>query len=679
MVAFVPLRSSQLRVGVDHRFGHPTATDVKARRLETAKESRKAGGCLRVQPLALLLLAGLLATPASARVPAYISEAPGLKEYPEDDGLLLRQSIKIRLDGEGKVTRSYGSSLKVLGAYLGRHGQLDPNIDWNDRGCTLTISQARTWTPDGRAVDAKANSIVPNTAPPLEWATPYAHLRRKTVAHVGVEQGSSSVLAYTISDRRPSRLPLWGLIELQSILPILDQRIIIEVPEGTGLRFAISNTEPRPAMAISKLGGMSVYELRRRDVPPLNTTELSPGRVGVQRVVFSTLPGWSELRELLEQRVEAAISGDPEPVRAKVEELIQGRDLAREKLARLHRFVVQGVRTISWPLEAFDYELRPAGEVLRSSVGHPLDKAALLAAMLRQAGLAATVALASSSREVELSVPAPVQLDRIWLRVRLGAQEIWLDPTESLDDRNGWHLAGQTVLLLDGESEQPVRRPELDPRSSFAILRATVKLEDRGHELLLSGSAELDLAGLYNPIVAFDRSKDRHELLAKDLVRVFGKARAKEVFVGHQSEELSSLRSSFAGGRIEVQAGGLVRLELPRVPGGVRGRELGTHRNERSLPLVLPAPARERVEITWELPKELSPAYLPPALSLENRAGTLRRTLELEAGRLEVVTELLLWLPVIEPEVYEELRALLAALELEGARTVLLMREGVRE
>ena len=30
--------------GVDHRFGHPTATDMNPRRLETAKESRKAGG-----------------------------------------------------------------------------------------------------------------------------------------------------------------------------------------------------------------------------------------------------------------------------------------------------------------------------------------------------------------------------------------------------------------------------------------------------------------------------------------------------------------------------------------------------------------------------------------------------------------------------------------------------------
>ena len=623
--------------------------------------------------LAALALMAPLPSPAAAQdVPDWVRSAPGSGARPDEDGLVLRQYLTLTLGADGKITRRSETAVKMLQEWVSRHGYFDPHLDWNDARSELRVEQARTYMKDGTIRDAKENSLVPNTARDLEWAVPYAHMRQLVVSQVGIEHGATSVLAYVVADRKPSGVPLWGTVNLRDDLPVLDQSISFQVPEGTPLRWGATRVTLAPE--VSTRGGSVSYVFRRRDVPGATLAELPSGRIGVERLAYSTAASWADARAWLEKRLEAALAPDAS-VKAKAEEIAGASALDPERIAKVHAFVVDGVQTIVWPVAAFDYAARPSGEILKSSVGHALDKAVLLVAMLKAIGIDSKVALAASEREISADVPCPPQLDEVWVRVELGPHTAWLDPTASPDRRNRSHLAGRSFLLLDGSAQKLETQPELDAASNRGALRVELAVADGDRKLELSGSADLELGGLYNPLVAFDRSKDRETPVASRAVSAFGGAKVKDVYVGVRSAELTALRATFAGGTVAWPDSGLARLTLPRVPGAISSASLQLHRGKRTLPLVVPAPAKETVETVLELPEKIEAAVLPTEASLANAAGSLVRTVRRDGRKVTVRTQLTLAAPVVEPERYEDLRALFGALETDAGRTVLLRKK----
>ncbi len=622
-----------------------------------------------------LLLSSLLclslAVPAAAQVPDYIANAPGYDKYPDLDGIMVRQMIRLTLDASGKVERHEEHALKLLSGHLTRQNRFDPRVHWNDDRAELRIDQARTYMRDGTAVDAKANSLVPNTADEMQWAVPYANQRVMTIAHVGVEHDATSVTAYTITDRKPAGVPLWGVLELQDIVPILDQWITIQVPEGTTLNFRGIDCQLKPK--VETKDGLVSYVFHRTDIPPVNTSEFAGTHQGMARLAFTTAPDWKFVRQYLEKSIEPALSPTPALLK-KTDEIVGEATLGAEKRALIHTFVVDGVHSVHWPIEAFDYAPRSAADVLDTSVGHGLDKAVLLAAMLRAAGMDASVALVASEPMAEDAVAALPQLDQAWVVIESGHHHYWMDPMASANAHNGTDMAGKTALILDGGDHGLETMHALTAEQNRAAMRVVVAVADGGHELTLSGSADLDLAHGYNPLAGYDRTSDRQQGLAGKVAKVWGGAKASEVFVGAQGSTLTSLHTEFDGGTIEVPDHGLVRLAVPRVPGAICGGKLGTHRGVRTQVLPLPGPATERVAIELTIPKGYELAAAPGAVGISNSVGSVQREVTQDGNKLTISTILRIEVGEVAPAAYPQLRALLDAMMSESAHTVLIQK-----
>lgn len=627
-------------------------------------------------PLAAMLL--LLAAPIAGAAPPANSEdilrAPGASAFPEDDGLFVRQWVEIELDAAGRVTRRVENAIKVFGQWPMSHGYFDPNLSWNDARATLKIDQARTYTADGRVVEAKANSLVANTAGALEKAPPYASLRQMTVAQVGVETNGTTVLGFTVADRQPSGVPLWGVLTLDGQMPMLDQRITFTVPGAVGLRW--SGIDCRPTPETETLAGAVRIIFHRRNAPGVAVAEAPDGKTGVCRLAYSTAPDWAAVSRLLEERVRLALTSDP-TVRSKALAVAAEAASAPDRIARVHAFVVDGIQTVRWPLDELDYAARPAAAVLESSVGHSLDKAVLLAAMLRALDFDAQVALAARAPGLPLDAPDPALLEDAWVVVNQGPDQQWLDPTAPLQQRNRNHLAGCAALILDGRGVGPVVLPGLDAKTNHAALRADLTLEDGGGELRLKGALDLDLAGLYNPAPAFDRGQDQLAEIAGAAARTFGGAEAKDITVAWKSAQLIALHATLAGGtRPASRDGRPVKFVVPRPPGAIAADSLQLHRGRRTLPLPLPAPAEERASVTLDLPETVEVLSAPGEMRLENAVGALSRSVQREGRKLTITTVLTLKTPRVAPGEYADLRALFAALESDAGRTVLLRPTG---
>jgi len=619
----------------------------------------------------ILIAASLFAfsAPAIAEVPPDVARAPGTETWPDDDGLWVRRHLTVTLGADGRITTEVEEALKPFTGNPMREDMLDPRIDWNDVRSTLEVVDAVTWMVDGTEVRAQANSFVPNTAGALQWAVPYAKMRQLTVAHVGVEHGSTSLLHYRIADRGALGMPMWGQQTLADYIPVLSQRVIIESPTSSPVSWGVLHGAAQPEKTVQ--GDTARLVFQDLAVPGLVLRE-NHGDVGVPTLVWSSSPSWSHTRSYLEAQVEPSAIADGY-VLGKLEVVLDGSITPEERIARIHGFVVDGVRTIDWPALDFGYATRSAPEVLSSSIGHPLDKAVLLVAMLRAAGFEAHVALASPHRAWLPDVPSPVPFEQVWVRVDAGHTPIWLDPTAPQSAHNGYHLAGKPVLVLDGESDAPSVVRELDADHNHGQLRVQLDLTAADGGLQASGRADLDLAGLYCPVLGFDRSADRASGVAGHVTGLFGGVEHSTV-VARQSKGYLSLGAAFEGGEITVPATGLVRIELPRVPGAVSGAALESYRAARTLPIELDGPARELVVVELAVPEGWEPTHLPDAVKIENNAGRVERRVVYDQadGSVVIRTELELVQPVVAAADWPDLRALLLEIESNTGGTVLL-------
>ena len=621
----------------------------------------------------ILITAALLAlsAPSFAAVPPDVAGASGTETWPDDDGLWVRRHLIVSLGADGRISTEVEQAIKPFTDHPMREDLLDPRIDWNDARSTLEVLEAVTWMVDGTEVRAQPNSFVPNTAGALEWAVPYAQVRQLTVAHVGVEHGSTSLLRYRVQDRGNLGMPMWGQQSLADFMPIQSQRVILEVPTGTSLHWGVLHGAAQPEQSVQ--GEFTRLVFQDLAVPGLVLSE-NHGTVGIPTLVWSGSPSWKHTRGYLEAQVEPSALADGY-VLAKLADVLDGSLTDAERIARIHAFVVDGVRSIDWAPRDFGYATRSAPEVLNSSIGHPLDKAVLLVAMLRAAGFEAHVAFASAHRAWLPEVPVP--FEQVWVRVDAGHFPLWLDPTAHQADHNGLHLAGKPVLVLDGKSEQPTVLRELDVKHNHAQLRAQVELVAEGDGLAASGRADLDLAGLYCPIAGFDRSADQADGVAGGVGAVFGGG-THSTLVAQQSPGYLALGADFEGGSYALPASGLVRLELPRVPGAVSGAALQSYRVTRSLPVELDGPARELVVLELAVPDGWEPAHLPTPVQLDNAVGRFVRTVADDGeGTLILSAELELKQAVVAPADWPALRALLLEAEAPVGNTLLLReREG---
>ena len=602
------------------------------------------------------------------------------KDRPGEDGVVHFQGSTVVVMDDGKVDRTFFSTIVPFSPWPNAHGYFDPTITWNDSRSELKIFDALSNTPDGRVVKAKDNSIVPNTAFALEGAAPYSYVRQMTIAQVGVEKDAATSLMYAITDRAPSGVPAWGVFDLGGELPVQHLKVDIAVLAAQPLEWTTIGCGDRritPEIRVAEHRRM-IFDLR--DIPAAKLGEASPRRAGICRLVWSTAKDWDEVRTFLAARILPA-AAPTDVITAKAAELVKPAWGDLERLAKLHAFVVEGIATVGFPLEYFDWKARPAADVLASSVGHTLDKAVLLTALLRAQGFDAAPAFVAGERGVPLTVATPVLLDEVRVRVNWHGRTLWLDPAAGQDASAGPQLAGRLALVLDGAKGAPTMLPELDTASNRAALCLKLQVSEAGGQLKLTGREDLDLAGLYQAARSFDRDTDRLAALASAPLggRIAPKSaelaasKASEIVVAERTPDAVALRAKVDGGVIVLPRDGRpLALSLPRVPGAVSADALQLQRTARVLPLNVSGPAEETVEVALDLPDAVRVLAAPAPVTLENAAGRFVRTVTRDGKTLTVRTVLALNGPIVASADYAGLRALFAAQNADAARMIVL-------
>jgi tetratricopeptide (TPR) repeat protein len=402
--------------------------------------------------LAVLGMVGACAPGASVvrpSVPPAAALDHGLRSRSAERGVrLVREDSVFELDADGRKSFEYSLVYEVLSA-AGLKAWSTLEVSWNPDERLRPQVDVRVTDPSGTV-----HTVGPDHIETTDEGTE----RVMQITLPGVEVGSVVERTVRYEDRAAPELGVtFGSYALGLSAPVARSRVVFRAPEELPLQVA-------PV-------GFRAEEVRERVVDGRRQVELQardlPGFVGVQpllppevprrpRVLYSTARSWAELSERVEQRLEGALRA-PELNRLVAEAAGPGGSALHAVIDEVHRRVrvVEGGPP---PLRS-----RPPVQVLRTGRGTLAEKALVLTAALRTAGIDAHWALLRRGLGEDLvaDVAAPQDLDGAL--VYLPGTDVFVDPSTRFLPPGRTTVAhqGRITWLATGRGRL-VRTPILD-------------------------------------------------------------------------------------------------------------------------------------------------------------------------------------------------------------------------
>jgi len=271
-----------------------------------------------------------------------------------------------------------------------------------------------------------------------------------------------------------------GRMQFGRFAPVQQTRFVIDAPSSLNIRFVnkTSITEKKE----QKDGQQTiVYESGRLE--PLEDLEwnLPYDESSIPFVAFSTGKSWQELATRYSEIVEKQIAGGT--VQAFLKEAVGTSTDRDEIINKALAAIEKNVRYAGVEVGEGSIVPRVPSQVVNLKYGDCKDKATLLVAMLRAAGLKANVGLlrAGTGLDVHPDLPSLSEFNHVIVRVE-GDRPMWIDPTDEYSPAGRLSTQDQDrlVLIASPSTTALVRTPASDSKANLIAESRLFKLSDEG-------------------------------------------------------------------------------------------------------------------------------------------------------------------------------------------------------
>jgi hypothetical protein len=603
----------------------------------------------------------LVAVPAkfqSTAAPTALSGLPNHKaletRYRANDAVVLFDSLVVTFDSESRISRRRHRAVMLFtDNAINRYG--DPRILFNAAAQELSVIAARVYMRDGTIVDTQKNGINQTTPFALDHAPDYADWQETVVTHVGIEKGCVAELHYVIRDLRPS--PWLSGVEIFGAEDPVQTRVLVVAPgRGRDLKTSSQNGAP-DAPAADGVRSWTMRDLAGR----------TPFDGGVWEgdylptISYSTAANWQDVFAALRTDLTAKSSSVP-AAENRVRDAMKDAATDEDKVLAVHRLATKSVSGVRAPFPLFGAPARTAPRVYDTGYASPLDRAVILASMLRTAGYEPQFVLLSAGRIMNGEVAAPEWFSRVVVSVSAGdAGELLLDPTASLDRDPSFTLAGKTLARLDAGpplTTLPVRSVT-DSRSELTLNLKPSK--DGG----LEGNGTAILKGAFSPYYAVRKDgSGLDDFLKKRVSSLFGGAELVEWNPKQLERDRTEIEFAFTVHLPDTTKGGRLYLAAPLpFEAALSGTERVHVDRTDCADAIRIEPCVLEMSCTIELPAGWRMITTPFDASEKNDLGESSVNFQAQTeGTCLIRKRLVLNRDVVEPASYGDVRMLLLAM-----------------
>ncbi len=375
----------------------------------------------------------------------------------------------------------------------------------------LQVLAARAYKPDGRVVeaeDAGENGVADG------GAAMYYDARSRTLRFPGLEKGDVIELDYRLkpeSNVNPYGDYFGELVAFRSSLPERLQRYVLITPAAR--TFNVMEERMPSAAQVRVEKDERVYQWEARDLAPLPNEPRGPALTETAPYVHvSSFATWQELGHWYAQLIAPQFALDA-ALRQTLQQIVAGKKTDLEKISAIHQFVLRNTHYVALEFGIYGYKPYPVSQVYARRFGDCKDKASLMIALLRAAGIDADIALVRTRRLGEIGKQATSISIFNHAIVYVPKYKLWLDGTAEYAGSRELPLDDQGAMALtvaqDGAAE--LRRiPVTLPMENYTHRSVQAQIEPDG-KIQFTGSAYTrgeDAPGLRRDFEIAERQRD---------------------------------------------------------------------------------------------------------------------------------------------------------------------------
>jgi transglutaminase-like putative cysteine protease/thioredoxin-like negative regulator of GroEL len=589
---------------------------------EAQQELAKASSAARPDMLAMdaqyLVDPGMLAKDAFANPPAAADTALA--------DIRVQELLASGLD------RVHVQQLYLVGSDSALDSHRVSRIRYSPSTEELRVIHARAWKPNGLVLDAQDVGDREYADTPVSM---YYDMRLHQLRFAGLEKGDVVELEYSLAPKRRSS-PYNGyfgeLVLFAGRGPEQLKRYVLIAPAAQ--RIFVHAEKIAPA-SISAREGSQVFLWESRSVPALPREPRSPGVTEISPYVHvSTMGDWKQLGSWYADLVRPQFALD-QSLQDELSRLTSGLHTDKEKISAIQEFVLRSTHYVALEFGIYSYKPYPVTQIYARRFGDCKDKASLMIALLRAAGIEAEIALVRTRSLGDVAAePASIAVFNHAI-VYVPKYGLWLDGTAEyagrelpLEDQGALSL----TVSLNGAAQ--IRHIPMS-RAADNYTRHVIHGELSAQGMIqFSGSTTTrgeDAPGLRHDLAVREQQLD---MFRRELAEVFPSVQVDSVAV-HGAEVLSSsVNVEFQGALNSPQYKRVVSLSSSWMPRSYVAALAAS--STRTQDLVLPSPWTTEEEIHIALPEGAEVTSLPRDQNITGAFGSLRLHYKKSAGEVIV-------------------------------------------
>ncbi len=510
----------------------------------------------------------------------------------------------------------------------------------------VRVLKARITKPDGSIVDSFGDGERNINEP---WTGMYYDARARVLTFPALAAGDVLELQWRLDDTSLDNLlsDYWGDVDaVQATVPKLRYRFIVDMPATRPLSWNASTLPKWVKASQETKEGRTVYRFEADDVKKVVPEPQMPGWAEVATPLhLSTYQSWDAVGRYWWGLVRDQLTTNEE-LQKTVTTALKGVDKKKtaDVVAAIYGFVVTNTRYVALEFGIHGYKPYRVDRVLARRFGDCKDKASLIVAMLKLAGVDARLVLLRM-RNLGTLPPEPASLAAFNHAIAyVPSLDLYLDGTAdfhgSRELPSADRVANVLVVEPDGNSRFLVT-PEANPADNATSLTMDVTVKADGSavgkgSVVAVGQAAPELRRQYQ--TAATRQATFEQVWANS-------------FPGVSASELVITDTT----KLELPVTMTFKMAMPRYAeagaGFLRFFPFGASRaftqalaplSERTTDVVFPGVWTNRFDFTYALPASWTPGELPAKVVEQSPFGSLTIEATLKDGKLRVTGEMVM-------------------------------------
>jgi cellulose synthase operon protein C len=351
--------------------------------------------------------------------------AEALRHPPSEDDVALAD-IRVQELYKNGLSRLHIQQVFYVGSEAAINAHRMTSIRYSPGSEAVRVLHARVWKADGTVIEGQeeGETLVGDSASSM-----YYDMRSRRLRFSGLGKGDVIEVEYAVSPTliaSPYPGYFGELVTMAARTPVQLKRYALILPAAQPIFVHAEKVSPATT---SESDGLRTMVWDAHDVAELPREPHSPGVTEISPYVHvSTMADWEKLGAWYADLIRPQFVLD-QSLRKELEQVTQGKNSEQEKIAAIQEFVLRSTHYVAMEFGVYSYKPYPVSQTYLRRFGDCKDKASLMIALLRAAGIEAEIALLRT-RSLGTVVPEPASVAIFdHAIVYIPQYKLWLDGT----------------------------------------------------------------------------------------------------------------------------------------------------------------------------------------------------------------------------------------------------------